>query len=307
VFIALMNAAACGIEPNGITGHLVPYDTSVKDAQGNWNKIKICNFIPDYKGLIQVAYQCGDIANISAHPVYQGEVDAGQFSIEYGMEKKIVHKPMMFGKRGAMVGVYASFRMKNGSGGFVFLNEDDINRIKASAQNASGANSPWVKHTEAMWMKSAVKQLFKWMPWSPERADRINAAIHSDNASEMGWTGRDAAASLDVMDAAMRLEAEQPPTVDKSTRLAETLATGSADPANAASFSVGSDNDSPEPEAAPKGAAGAVEKLRNEIITKHPGALTVKQVEKIIAANLDSSGLPDVDLVWEAVAKAVKA
>jgi recombinational DNA repair protein RecT len=69
-----------------------------------------------------------------------------------------------------LIGVYAYARMNTGAVSRVIeLGEEDIEVIKKSAQGASSEYSPWVTHTKDMWLKSAVRQLAKWVPTSAER------------------------------------------------------------------------------------------------------------------------------------------
>ena len=50
----------------------------------------------------------------------------------------------------------------------VVLNKAAVAKIRASSQGASSEYSPWQKHPESMWLKSAVRQLAKWVPTSAE-------------------------------------------------------------------------------------------------------------------------------------------
>jgi recombination protein RecT len=71
--------------------------------------------------------------------------------------------------RGGLLGTYAYARMINGAmSRVVELGRDDIERIKKSADGTGTEYSPWRNHEEAMWLKSAVRQLRKWVPTSAE-------------------------------------------------------------------------------------------------------------------------------------------
>jgi recombination protein RecT len=63
----------------------------------------------------------------------------------------------------------------------VTLGADDIERIKKSATAADSEYSPWVLHTEAMWLKSAVRQLAKWVPTSAERVMTTSQPVKVDS------------------------------------------------------------------------------------------------------------------------------
>ncbi len=65
--------------------------------------------------------------------------------------------------------MYAFARMRDGAvSKVIVLNRAAINKIKATSQGANSDFSPWKTHEPAMWLKSAVRQLAKWVPTSAE-------------------------------------------------------------------------------------------------------------------------------------------
>lgn len=65
----------------------------------------------------------------------------------------------------------------------VVLNRAEIARIKTSAQGADSSYSPWQTNPAAMWLKSAVRQLAKWVPTSAEyRKEQLRAVqeVHAE-------------------------------------------------------------------------------------------------------------------------------
>lgn len=163
--LALLNAAALGLEPNGRDGHLVPYKGVVQ-------------FIPDYKGLIQLAFRSGQVAGITAKVVYEKD----HFKYELGTNEYLEHKPSEDLDPGKMTHAWAMCRFKDGSTPkFVVLNARDIGKRRASSQY-TGAGSMWDKHTESMWAKSAVRELAKWIPQVAELA----TAVELENSAERG-------------------------------------------------------------------------------------------------------------------------
>src|SRR5258705_13482077 len=78
----------------------------------------------------------------------------------------------------------------------VELNRDDIARIRKSSASAAFDNSPWNNHEVAMWLKSAVRQLQKWVPTSAEfRRELARAA----GEAHRGATSPEAPAGADVV------------------------------------------------------------------------------------------------------------
>jgi recombination protein RecT len=174
--LAIMRAAAWGLEPDGGAlghGYLVPF----------WNekrKCKECQFIPGYRGLVKLARNSGDIADVWAEVVY--EADA--FNYELGLEQSLTHKrnddvtdpgPLRF--------VYAVARFRDGERKFVVMNRREVEAIKrrSSAKDRSGnLVGPWVEHEGEMWKKTAVRRLCKLLPLSVEAAEA--AAYEPDPA-----------------------------------------------------------------------------------------------------------------------------
>lgn len=162
---ALMTCTQIGLEP-GPQGHVyfVPYGRDV-------------TFILGYQGMIELARRSGLLLSIAAHTVYQAEVDAGQFSVEYGTVNRLVHKPIIFGERGAPVAYYATARIKSPASDatedvFVVLTRHEVDQFRArsATQKAEKASGPWLTDYEAMAWKTCIRRLSRWLPQSPELA-----------------------------------------------------------------------------------------------------------------------------------------
>jgi len=55
--------------------YIVPFNLSVKKADGSWDKVMTPTFMPGYKGYIQLAMRTGQYRNINADVVYKGELE----------------------------------------------------------------------------------------------------------------------------------------------------------------------------------------------------------------------------------------
>lgn len=174
IAIAVLNAGEMGLEPNGRDGHLVPY--KVKGAMR-------AQFIPDYKGLIRLAYQSDMVTLVQAQAVYEKDL----FGYKFGSGAYIEHVPSQDEDRGALCYAWAMAKLTNGGEPFVVLNKGDIARRRKAAMGANSEYSPWNQHAEAMWRKSAVRELAKWIPQSP----RLERAVNAEN---------EAGDPLDVLD-----------------------------------------------------------------------------------------------------------
>jgi recombination protein RecT len=145
---ALMEAAQLGLEPDGVLGHayLVPY-------QGPSEVHPWCRH--DRPGL-----QLARSERLGA-VVYAND----KFDFAFGLNERLDHVPCMDGPRGEPRAVYAVARMKDG--GRHGRAADCRSRTAAPAP--AMPNSPaWKNDWGAMAVKTAVRQLSKWMPQCPE-------------------------------------------------------------------------------------------------------------------------------------------
>jgi recombination protein RecT len=174
IYESLLNASQLGLEPNGRDAHLIPF----RDNKSGTTK---CQLMPDYKGLIQLAYRSGQIDSFSAKAVYEKD----RFVYRYGLNEELEHTPCTEDDPGQLVYAWAMCRFRNGGYKFVVLNRRDIKRRMAASKTASRSDSPWATHTEAMWAKSAAKELCKWIPQTPEM-QQFREAVELDDQREFG-------------------------------------------------------------------------------------------------------------------------
>lgn len=164
---AMLECARLGLEP-GDTFHFVPFGNEV---QG----------ITDYTGEIELIYRAQAVSSIKAEVVYSNDV----FEYSPDMDRPH-HKVDWFGERGDMIGVYAYGIFKDGATSrVVVMNRQQIEQVKAVSKTAKAADSPWQKWPDRMWLKTAVKQLAKWVPSSPEYLEHAlrAAAAAADKAN----------------------------------------------------------------------------------------------------------------------------
>lgn len=202
---AMMTSAQLGLEVNTPLGqaYVLPYSNKgVLEAQ----------FQLGYKGLIDLAYRSGEIEVIQAHTVYEND----EFSCEYGLEPKLVHKPADK-DRGEAVKVYAVFKTKSGGYGFEVMSMDDVRKHAAKYSKAYNSSfSPWKTNFEEMAKKTVLKRVLKY---APLKSDFVRAAVQ-DGVIKTGISDD----MYDVPDEAV-IEAEYyDVTDDDTTSPAETKA-----------------------------------------------------------------------------------
>ena len=74
--------------------------------------------------------------------------------------------------------VYAVAELTNGGKPFSVLYPDDVAARRTRSAAARLTTGPWVTDTEAMWRKSAVRELQKWLP---QTADSSMAATADES------------------------------------------------------------------------------------------------------------------------------
>lgn len=156
---AVIQSSQLGLEPDGILGHayLIPFNNTKK------GRMEV-QFIPGYKGLIDLARRSGQVVSIGAHVVFENE----PFKLIYGYDEKLDHEPLPPSKRGARKGVYAAARLKDGSVHFEWLWAEEVEDIKS--QSKARNFGPWKTHEDEMWRKTAIRRLAKYLPLSVELA-----------------------------------------------------------------------------------------------------------------------------------------
>lgn len=153
---ALMKAARLGLEPGTEEFYLTP-----RKVKGQWEILGIVG----YQGIVKMIYNAGAVSSVVVETVREGD----RFEYSPGRDERPNHTVNWTSDRGDLALVYAYAVMKDGATSkVVVLNRTDIEKHKAASDSAKSDYSPWVKWPEAMWMKTAARQLGKWVPTSAE-------------------------------------------------------------------------------------------------------------------------------------------
>lgn len=175
---AIIVASQLGLEI-GVTGDgwLIPY----KDE---------CQFIPGYQGLIKLAHNSGFVADIEAHIVYAKD----HFEIEFGSEKRVIHRPHVDGDRGEMRLVYGLAWLRgHDKPHFDFMSREQVYAIRnrssgyRSATKYGRTDNPWIdpEYEPEMWRKTMLRRLSKQIP----KSAAMNLALALDDAADRGRQG----------------------------------------------------------------------------------------------------------------------
>lgn len=177
---SLLKASQLGLEVDGRQGHLVPFNNKKLGAM-------LCQFIPGYQGLIDLSYNHQKVKAIWAEVVHEKDY----FVEKKGSERTLVHEPYDGeDDPGQLKAAYAVCEMDNGAKTWVVLRKRDIARIMSSSASARYDDSIWKVHPEAMWKKSAIRQLSKFMPQSSQLRDALEVDDEAERTSTEVNTSR---------------------------------------------------------------------------------------------------------------------
>jgi recombination protein RecT len=154
---ALMDAAQLGLTPGTEQFYLVPRKANGRmEVQG----------IRGYQGEIELIYRAGAVSSVIVEVVRQTDT----FRYAPGRDERPFHEiDWDAADRGPLRLVYAYAVMKDGATSkVVVLNRAQVMQAKAMSSGSDSKYSPWQKHEEAMWMKTAAHRLTKWVPTSAE-------------------------------------------------------------------------------------------------------------------------------------------
>lgn len=168
----MKTAARLGLEPGTEQFYLTPRKSK---AHGGRPVIK---GIVGYQGIVELIYRAGAASTVIVEAVRANDI----FRYVPGRDDRPVHEIDWFGAdRGPLVGVYAYAVMKDGAvSKVVVLNRARVMELKAKSDSKNSPYSPWNTNEEAMWLKSGVRQLAKWVPTSAEfRRDQLLAQTDS--------------------------------------------------------------------------------------------------------------------------------
>lgn len=162
---SLMTVAQLGLEP-GVLGqcYLIPF----KNAKLGTTE---CQLQLGYKGMIELLRRTGQLSDIYAYTVYEND----EFTIEYGLERKLTHKPAFNNPkgRGVIVGFYSVAILKDGTRAFEYMTDSEVKEHEEKYRKGKFKNDIWIRNYEEMAMKTVTKKMLKWLPISVEMIENL--------------------------------------------------------------------------------------------------------------------------------------
>ena len=166
LFRAIMQAAQDGLVIDGKEAAVIPFKGKAQ-------------YLPMVAGLVKKMRQHTDFANLSHGIIYAGEVESGAFEYVKGDDERLIHKPMLFGDRGEPLGAYAIVTTKDGQKFRAVLTKADIEKRKNAGR--AGGNGPWGSWAEEMWIKTAIKAVYKIAPNSGDMGGVLEQVFGRDD------------------------------------------------------------------------------------------------------------------------------
>lgn len=211
LFLAVLNCAAAGLEPDGRKAHLIPYQNRQKQI---WE----CQLILGYSGLIELAMRSGQVSNI--HPDVVCEMD--DFEVNGG--QLVRHSINYRVRRGEPYAAYCIVRFKDKSHIIEVMSKFEIEAIRDDSPGwkAFKANavktSPWDDQPFEMWKKTVVRRVIKWLPQSAELSRALSA--EADQAIDVSGVEIPALALAEGLEGAIATEAPPAPQAGQGAQAA---------------------------------------------------------------------------------------
>lgn len=172
---AIIQSAQLGLEPDSVLGHayLIPFWNGKKRATE-------VQFMPGYKGLLDLSRRSGNISTVYARIAYAKDV----FSYRYGLDPDITHTPTREDDPGEIVAVYAVACLRDGGQQFEVMLAREVESIRQQSKKRNkGKESPaWTEHVAEMYKKTVLRRLCKLLPVSVE----LQKAVALDEHEEAG-------------------------------------------------------------------------------------------------------------------------
>lgn len=200
LYQAIQKAASDGLVLDGREAALVVFGNEVQ-------------YMPMTQGLIKLARNSGEIANITSAVVYEKD----KFTYKIGIDETPIHEADWFSEdRGAPVGVWALVTLNNGEKIPAILPKSKVMKIAGKGKNGYQYDPDKGFAFDEWWKKTAVKNVLKYAP----KSTQLEKILAEDNQTEFND------GDMDVVDAQeLSTPAAPPPqpTV-RRTRAAEAVA-----------------------------------------------------------------------------------
>lgn len=158
VLKCMMTCSELGLEPDGRRFHLIPFENRKRGVME-------CQGIIDYKGLVELVRNNGEVSSIHADVV----CDKDEFSYVNG---EVTHGVNFRTERGPMFAAYVTIVFKDGSRHTEVMTRAEVDAIRKRSRAAN--DGPWMTDYNEMAKKTVFRRATKWITLSPEVQDAID-------------------------------------------------------------------------------------------------------------------------------------
>lgn len=154
ITLAVLQAAALGLELGTGDAYLIPYSNSATLSVG-------------YRGMIKLAKKSGEITHLKAEVVYEGE-EFRVWSDSQG--EHLQHVPSFPRSERAIIAAYVRINCHDGFVDYEYIDVAEIDRVKAASEaKMRGKTSPaWSQWFGEMAKKAVIRRALKRYTLSPE-------------------------------------------------------------------------------------------------------------------------------------------
>lgn len=169
VLSCLMKCSSLGLEPSAVDGLGRAYIIPRKNKFTNNYEATL---VVGYRGYIDLARRSGQIKDISARVVREGD----EFEYEYGLTECLRHVPSTDPIEGREIThVYMVAHFNDGGHYIEVMSRDEVEEVRK--RSASPNKGPWFSDYSAMARKTVIRRAFPYLPVSIEA---MNAASADD-------------------------------------------------------------------------------------------------------------------------------
>jgi recombination protein RecT len=170
---ALLLCAQLGLYPG-------PFHEAAITWRRNKNGEKEAQFMPQYQGLVKLGKQTGFLRAANTNVVYEGDY----FEYSEGTELFLKYKKSLKQDRGDRIAVYGVLYLPDEAHEMRIMTPAEIAAIKARSDAGKRGYGPWATDEDAMWMKTVIRQLCKFIPKQGFAGERLAQAIEIDDDIE---------------------------------------------------------------------------------------------------------------------------
>lgn len=189
VFAAVIQASQLGLEPDTLgRAYLIPYKVNKKLPSGKWESHMECQFIPGWKGLVELMNRSGQ-GTAWTGAVYEGD----EFDFSLGDSPRVRHIPSGEYTDNKLRHVYAVGRPKGCEWPIIEVWTLDRVRVHRDRYNKVGEKHYSFENMEMYARKVVLLQVLKYMPLSPD----LIATMEMSHAADAGNQGLTIEGALD--------------------------------------------------------------------------------------------------------------